>query len=175
MKKCPGCDRTYTDEKLKFCVACGGALAAEIEVEDPSYDPFKTMVAVPRPETRVEVAAQENVAAYAETVEDAVNPSWENIGSKIANVDPGQEPSQGLAMGAMICGLVGLFCGVTAFLGPLAIILGFIALNKQKADPQLYTGRNFAIIGIISGLLATLVLLITVIALIIMLVNGGLG
>ncbi|MEO6394231.1 MAG: DUF4190 domain-containing protein [Pyrinomonadaceae bacterium] len=172
MKKCPGCDRTYTEEKLRFCVACGGALTADLTAEDSSYDPFKTMVAVPRPEPTLE-AEPPSAAAMAETIEDPVNPSWVDIGAKIAAVTPGQEPSQGLAMGAMICGLVGLFCGVLSFLGPVGAILGFVALNKQKADPQLYTGRNFAIIGIVTGLLSTLIMIGGVMVLIFLAINGG--
>lgn len=172
MKKCSGCDRTYTDEKLKYCVACGGALTAEVAVEDPSYDPFKTMVAVPRREPALE-SEPHSAAALAEMIEDPANPTWEDIGAKIATTAPGQEPSQGLALGAMICGLVGLLCGVLSFLGPVAAILGFIALNKQKADPQRYTGRNFAIVGIVTGLLSTLIMIGGIIVLIFLAFNGG--
>ena len=153
-------------------MACGGALTVEVAVEDPSYDAFKTMVAVPRAEPNPSVAPP-SAASMAETVEDPVNPTWADIGAKIGTATPGQEPSQGLALGAMICGLVGLFCGVLSFLGPVAAVLGFVALNKQKADPQLYTGRNFAIIGIVTGLLSTLIMIGGVVVLIFMAINGG--
>lgn len=172
MKKCSGCDRSYTDANLKFCVACGEALIAEVAVEHPSYDPFKTMVAVPHLEPTPGTGPP-SAASLAETVEDPVNPTWAEIGAKVSEAHSQPEPSQGLAIGAMICGLVGLLCGVLSFLGPVAAILGFVALNKQKADPQRYTGRSFAIIGIVTGLLSTLIMIGGVMVLIVMAINGG--
>ena len=67
---------------------------------------------------------------------------------------PGRQPQQALAAASLICGIIsvtlGLICG-----GPVlaiaAIALGIIALVQIRNDPQRYSGKVMAIIGIITG------------------------
>jgi len=54
-----------------------------------------------------------------------------------------------LALISMISSLVGVFFFPGAIVGP---ILGFIALNQIKNEPQRYEGKGFALTGIIVGL-----------------------
>jgi hypothetical protein len=176
MKNCSVCDRTYTDEKLSFCTACGGALVVENEADEPAYDPLKTMVATPRPvldEERTPPAPPPDLSQdLIETADPVLNPSWEQIGANIDQPIAGQEPSRNLAIGAMACGLLSVFCGLT-ILGPVGAILGFLALRKEKADPQLYGGRTFALVGIVSGIFGTLLLFGFVIGMVFYLVMGN--
>lgn len=158
MKKCTVCERTYPDEKLSFCTACGGALAVENEADEPAYDPLKTMLATPKPsieELEKPPAEPIEIAEADQLAEPLVNPSWEAIGANVDQPATGQEPSRALAIGAMACGLISLFCGLT-ILGPVGLILGFVALRKEKADPAQYGGRTFALVGIATGVLGTL-------------------
>jgi hypothetical protein len=168
MKRCSVCDRDYSDGNLKFCTACGGTLVVDTLEAHPAHDPFKTMVATPR-----HAAGPLNAPGGAVDSGPVVNPSWDQIGSNIAQPAPGQEPSRGLALTAMIMGLVSLLCGVFVFLGPIAAIIGFVALGKVKSAPQEYTGHGFALVGVITGILATLLFIGGLIALGVMLATGG--
>ena len=69
-----------------------------------------------------------------------------------------KEPKKnGLAIASLLCGTVGLFI---PFLGSIAaIILGIISLGKIKNQPDKYSGKVMAIIGMTLGALY-LVLLI---------------
>ncbi|MCW1912364.1 GYF domain-containing protein [Luteolibacter sp. GHJ8] len=68
-----------------------------------------------------------------------------------------QPPSQGLAIGSLICGILSLIgCCVWPLMlvvGLVAIILGFIGLSKAKGDPARYAGKGMARTGIITGIL----------------------
>jgi hypothetical protein len=68
-----------------------------------------------------------------------------------------QEKNQTLAIVSLITGLAGLFfCGLT---GPVGLITGWMARNKAKSDPSQYGGEVLALVGMITGGLATLILL----------------
>jgi len=57
--------------------------------------------------------------------------------------EPVAQPTSGLAVGALICGIFGfLTCGLTA---PIALVLGLIALSRDV------TGRGQAWAGVILG------------------------
>lgn len=80
--------------------------------------------------------------------------SWGNnaVG---ANYAYSQTPQQTLALISMITGIVsctvGMCCYIGTLTGPVAIIMGIIALVQIKNEPQKYTGRGMAIAGIITG------------------------
>ncbi|MEO6393626.1 MAG: DUF4190 domain-containing protein, partial [Pyrinomonadaceae bacterium] len=64
-------------------------------------------------------------------------------------------PSKGLAIGALVLGLVSFplifFFGFGFLTAITGIVIGFVALSKAKRDPRQYQGRGMAIGGIISG------------------------
>ena len=62
-----------------------------------------------------------------------------------------------MAVWAMITGIGSLLCCCGWFLvAPLAIVLGAVALSQLKTRPEL-TGRGFAIVGIVLGIVAILI------------------
>ncbi|QQS32912.1 MAG: DUF4190 domain-containing protein [Acidobacteriota bacterium] len=71
---------------------------------------------------------------------------------------PNPNKNQTLAIVSLISGLVGLFfcLGLT---GPVALITGFMARKRASQSPDEYGGETLALIGIITGALATLLLL----------------
>jgi len=71
----------------------------------------------------------------------------------------------GLAIAALVCGLVGLLL-VPVVLGPLALIFGLVALNRAKQGAP---HRGMAIAGVVLGVvdIALFVFLVVVAA------NGG--
>jgi len=69
----------------------------------------------------------------------------------------GQPPSQGMAIAALICGIIA-FVGccawfISAPMALVAIVLGHIAISKVKADPQRYSGKGMARAGLVTGYL----------------------
>lgn len=72
-------------------------------------------------------------------------------------MSPGRPPSQGLAVGSLVCGILGLIgCCAWPIAGPLAIVaivLGFVAMGKVKADPASFGGKGMAKAGVILGVL----------------------
>jgi uncharacterized membrane protein YphA (DoxX/SURF4 family) len=70
---------------------------------------------------------------------------------------PGQPPSQGLAIGALVCGILSLIgCCAWPIAGPLgivAIVLGVVTLSKAKANPNAVGGKGMAKAGLITGIL----------------------
>lgn len=80
---------------------------------------------------------------------------------------PGQPPSQGLAIGSLVCGILAI---VTCCLWPFgivfiiaAVVLGHIALGKIKADPARNGGKGMAKAGLITGYIGLLFFLISLV------------
>jgi hypothetical protein len=62
----------------------------------------------------------------------------------------------------MVCGIVGLLVfGVV--LGPLAIIMGAVAINNIKEKPQELQGLGMAKAGIICGIIAVVIWIVVLI------------
>lgn len=66
---------------------------------------------------------------------------------------PGGAPSQGLAIGALVCGILSCLCCFSIITGPAGLIMGFMAKKKAEEDPAHYTGRGLALGGMITGAL----------------------
>jgi hypothetical protein len=79
----------------------------------------------------------------------------------------GQQPSSGLAIGALVTGILAIpgacCCYSSVPLGIAAIVMGVIAMNKAKASPQTHGGKGMAIGGLVCGIVA---LAFTVLALV---------
>lgn len=68
---------------------------------------------------------------------------------------PQTQGTNGLAVGALICGILSFFC-VGLLLGPVAVVLGF--LGRKKANEEMAgNGAGMALAGIITGVLGFLV------------------
>ena len=92
----------------------------------------------------------------------APDASWQNkeIGSNTPFEPPpagAGGPSQGLAVGSLVCGILSCLCCISVLTGPAAIIMGFIAKKNADQNPMQYTGRGLAIGGIISGIIGFIV------------------
>ena len=81
----------------------------------------------------------------------------------------GKRETSGLAITSMVLAIIGVvFIGI--ILGPLAIILGSIAIYKIDKNPQYLGGRSMALAGIICGIVATV---LNVGVLVLVLTNDG--
>ena len=170
MKRCPSCNSTFDDEYLSFCTNDGTVLvedevAAGLELKETVLlsEPPPAVMPPPRP------------TDYAPSIRNAPSPpppySWAND-SPAGWVPPPppmagiRRPSQqGLAVTSLIFGLIsitfGWICGGPIF-GLVAVVLGAVALTQIKRNPQQYSGKPMALIGLITGgiaLLASLALM----------------
>jgi hypothetical protein len=128
----------------------------EPEPAPPPMDEAATMIQPPQ--------AFEPLPAPVEqwTPPPAPEPSWQNqeIGSNTPFNPPpagvgGQ--SQGLAIAAMICGILSCLCCLSIFTGPAGAIMGFLAKKKADEDPANYGGRTFALVGMITGVIGFII------------------
>lgn len=92
----------------------------------------------------------------------APDASWQNqdIGSNTPFNPPPTGvggPSQGLAIAAMICGILSCLCCLSVFTGPAGAIMGFIARKKANEDPANYGGGTFATVGMITGVIGFII------------------
>ena len=76
---------------------------------------------------------------------------------------PVAAPSQGLAIGALVCGVLSCLCCVSILTGPAGLIMGFIAKKKADEDPAHYGGRGLALAGMITGGIGILLFIVLII------------
>jgi hypothetical protein len=60
-------------------------------------------------------------------------------------------PSQGLAIGSLICGILSLLCCASILTGPAAVIMGFIARKNANENPNQFGGAGLALAGMVCG------------------------
>lgn len=179
MKRCPSCERTYTDDALSFCPNDGTPLITDAP---SSFDPQATIMATPpKVSGPTDWPSQPPSAAGSDWTNQspAVQNDWtsqppaqsSNWGDTPGSYQPGgqamggtgwQAPppppfpgsgnkQQGFAIASLICGLLSIVCCMGLFTGIPGVILGIIAMNKEKADPANYGGRGMAMAGTITG------------------------
>ncbi|HVP13553.1 MAG TPA: DUF4190 domain-containing protein [Phycisphaerae bacterium] len=63
-----------------------------------------------------------------------------------------EPPKQGLAIGALVCGIAGwVACPLVGIVG---LVLGIVALARINREPARYSGKGMAVGGIVTGALA---------------------
>lgn len=154
MKYCPQCNRQYTEAWLTFCSDDGTMLIEELSPPvDPNWNP---VIREPQVDSRSEQETQWLPRQppmpggwVAPDERPPMTPVWQ---PPPPPPQPITTPSQGLAIGSMITGSLGLVLGC---FGPLpgiaAIVLGCVALSQIKKSPQTTGGKPLAIIGIVTG------------------------
>jgi hypothetical protein len=184
MKRCPSCDRTYTDDALSFCPNDGTPLVTD--APPASFDPQATIMASPpkvsapsgpfdQPSGPTDWPSQPPAA---QSDWGSQSPSQPGGWGSGGGYQPGQAigstgwqapppppfPGAGtqnktLAITSLVLGILSLVCfGIVT--GPIAIILGFMAVNKEKNEPALYGGKGMAYVGIALGALSVVFTLI---------------
>ncbi|HEV2883311.1 MAG TPA: DUF4190 domain-containing protein [Pyrinomonadaceae bacterium] len=160
MKRCPTCNQVFTEDWLTFCTTDGTSLvvdSAPLPYEPPHEPPptikmneAPTTSQEDRPTVRMQPDAMS--AGLRQPTQPPMAQPWQPpppIGGG------GQNKNLGLL--SMILGIVtmtiGWCCYFGVLTGPIAIILGFIALSQIKKEPNKYGGRGMALAGIITGAL----------------------
>lgn len=186
MKRCPSCDRTYTDDALSFCPNDGTPLVTDAPA---SFDPQATIVAPP-PKVSSPFDQPSGPTDWPSSPQPMQNdwssqpppaPSdWGSPGGyQAGGYQPGSQPmgsagfqspppppfpgatskQQGIAIASMICGILSITCCMGFLTGIPAVVLGFVAMNKEKADPVNYGGHGMALAGVITGGIGSLLFL----------------
>ena len=85
-----------------------------------------------------------------------------------------QPPSDGLALGAMITGIVALvfscLYGVGLLASPVALVLGKVSMNRIKRSEGQLRGHGMAVTGFVLGIIGTVLLVLAIVALVIIIV-----
>jgi hypothetical protein len=181
MKRCPSCERTYTDEALSFCPNDGTPLVTD--TPPPSFDPQATIMASPPkvsgptdwpsqppPAQQNDWTSQPPVqsSGWGDTP-GSYQPSSPPMGGTGWQAPPpppfpgGGNKQQGFAIGSLVCGILSIVCCMGLFTGIPAVILGVIAMNKEKAEPANYGGKGMAMAGTITGGIGILLSLVWIV------------
>lgn len=159
MKYCPQCKKQFTEPWLSFCSDDGTPLIQDLTpAADPNWDP---VIREPKVKTASEQETlwmpRQQPEAGGWIAPDERPPMAPGAWSPPAPpAYPHQRPpqaSQGLALASMITSLAGLL--LAGCFGPIpgaaGLILGIVALTQIKKSPEKFTGRPFALAGIIVG------------------------
>lgn len=69
------------------------------------------------------------------------------------------QKNEGMAVGALVCGIVSALCGVIGFcgviIGPVAIVLGVVARRRIRDSAGMTKGDGLALAGLVLGIIGT--------------------
>ncbi len=147
MKVCPKCNQSYRHEDLNFCLSDGEPLL-ETETHDA---PPTIMMDSARITNEGSWGTGYDPAAAPQTLQ---NPQNLQIYQPAGNpaMAAGQDktlPTVSLVLG--ISSLLLMCCYLGLPLGAGALITGFIGISKANGDPQMFGGKEIAIIGMVLG------------------------
>ncbi len=156
MKRCPTCNQTFSEGWLSFCTQDGTTL---IDDSVSKNEPMATMMAPAPPPL-----SNPNQPASWNTPPGGLGPGQYQPPQPIqSGWQPPPPPAyfagpkQGTAVAALICGIftvtIGWCCYLGVITGPVAIGLGIYSLIQIKNYPDKFTGKPFAITGIVTGAL----------------------
>lgn len=159
MKRCPKCNQEFAEEWLTFCTSDGTPLTEAPPTAD--YPPQTIVMPPPvtatqeeRPTMRMPSEGVYGGPPAMPSQQQPVAPSWQPPPAPFAMAP---QPTQGLAVASLVLGLVSVTLGWCCYFGvltsPVAIGLGIFSLVQIKNNPDQYTGKPLAIIGIATGAL----------------------
>lgn len=160
MKRCPKCNQEFAEEWLTFCTSDGTPLTEAPRSAD--YPP--PTITMPKPTVTASQEERPTIRMPAEGVyggplatpsqQQPVAPAWLPPPAPFAIA---AQPQQGIAIASLVLGVVSITVGWCCYFGvltsPVAIGLGIFSLVQIKNSPTLYTGKPLAIIGIVTGAL----------------------
>jgi hypothetical protein len=161
MKRCPTCNRTYEDDALSFCLSDGSSLIKDEPYAPAPVEPPPAVFTPPAPgDWRSSGPVSPPAPAWqsppqAPALSGYQQPLPATSYSSYAPVTK----QNGLAIGSLVCGIASFLC-CSIVTGIPAIVLGIIALNKEKSDPARYGGKGMAIGGIVLGAVSILIFVV---------------
>jgi hypothetical protein len=155
MKRCPICNREFTDEWLTFCTQDGTSL---VEMEPSATEPPPTLWRPPMPPSvsPMEQPTLDMPGRYSPPPAPFSPP--QPLQSGWLPPPPPAYPvakQQSLAVASLVLGItsmtIGWCCYFGVLTGPVAITLGIISLVQMKNNPDKFSGKGMAIAGIVTG------------------------
>jgi hypothetical protein len=155
MKRCPTCNREFTDEWLTFCTQDGTSL---VEMEGSATEPPPTLWRPPMPPSvsPMEQPTLDMPGRYS-PLPAPFNPP-QPLQSGWMPPPPPAYPvarQQSLAVASLVLGVtsmtIGWCCYFGVLTGPVAITMGIISLVQMKNNPDKFSGKGMAIAGIVTG------------------------
>jgi hypothetical protein len=153
MKRCPRCNRIYSEDDLNFCLDDGELLQhyADEQPTRPLRDvaePPTVMLDPPRATDPIGWGPSQPIGQWqGQTV---ASPQTQFQAYPMAGM-PNQMlaiMSLGFGVGSLV---IGWCCYIGFLLGPAGIVLGIVSLIQIKNNPQLYAGKPLAWVGIGAG------------------------
>lgn len=153
MKVCPKCNQSYDDPNLNFCLS-DGELLMELDTNDA---PPTIMMDSSR------VTNEGNWGGTDQNPNFAPPPQMNQPNQEIFQQPFNSPQSYGQTQGkdqtlpvvSIISGalsvVLSLCCYMGVFIGPIALITGFIGMNNVRKNPEQYDGKNLAVAGMIAG------------------------
>ena len=153
MKRCPRCNRIYSEDDLNFCLDDGELLQTYVD-EQPTRplrnaaEPPTIMMDPPRATDPVGWGPSQPIG------------QWQGQTNAFPQTQRQFYPmrasqNQTLAILSLCFGaaslVLGWCCSTGLLMGPAGIVLGIISLTQIKKDPQQYGGRGLAYGGIATG------------------------
>ena len=159
MKRCPTCNLTFEEDWLTFCTQDGTTLvddsvgASELT---PSISPTDAPAIMP--------PIQPDAPAWNTTPVELPpsSPDWQPPQRAVPEWRPPPPPyvqsqNKNLATASMVLGLLSVTIGWLC-MGPMfavaAIVLGAVSLSQMKKTPDRVGGKPMALIGVVTGGLA---------------------
>ena len=158
MKYCPQCKRRFDEPWLSFCSDDGTPLIQELTPpSDPNWDPQIREPKVKTPdEQETQWLPREPPVAGGWIAPDERAPMSPGPWQPPPPPSPyagKTQANQSLALASMITAIAGFV--LAGCFGPIpaiiAIVLGLIALSQIKKSPEKYSGKPFAMAGVIIG------------------------
>ena len=155
MKRCPRCNQEFTDEWLTFCTQDGTSLinveASPAEPPPTLFSPAMPPSVSPAEQPTLDMPGRYQPPPVLYNAPPPLQSAWTPPPPPAYPVS-GQ---QSLAVTSLVLGIVSMTIGWCCYFGvltgPIAVVLGIIALTQIKNDPQRYSGKGMAIAGIITG------------------------
>jgi hypothetical protein len=182
MKRCPNCNRTFEEDWLAFCTQDGTTLIDESPAKRDEPPPTIMAPAPPPPPGGWQQQSgglgsgqfQPQPMPPPPPPSNLVQPGGFGSG-QFQPQQPGwqsppppfvQPTKQGIALASMICGLFSVTFGWCCYLGtitaPVAIGMGIYQLIQIKNKPDEVGGKPMAIVGIATGSLYFLVVIVII-------------
>ena len=152
MKRCPVCNRIYSEDDLNFCLDDGNVLG-DHNGEEPTRSlrdniPPTVVLDPPRVTNPIGWTAGQNIQPFQSQQSVYQQPGYQPYQMTAA-------PNQTLAIMSLAFGVaslvIGWCCYIGFLLGPAGIILGIVSLIQIKNQPQSHGGKVFAWVGIGAG------------------------
>lgn len=179
MKRCPTCNRTFLDEHLSYCTDDGTPLVGQ--AQSSSFDPQATMLDPTPPTTKDisdppptrafrpdEMPGgwpQPHAWSQPSPPTAPAQPSWSAPSTPPAAWTPPPPPGgrfavkksqpNPVAIASLAVGVFSMTIGLCCYLGmgagPIAIVLGAVAMTQMKNSSTESAGKGMAIAGIATG------------------------